>query len=424
MVAAMTVGWWARQSDPERQHRFMDEDRNQALAENSAEAPAHRRRPIALIIGCIAVLGFGGAFYVIAGRTLEPSRAAAPARRAAVPVSVETAARKDLPVYVTGLGTVQAWFTVGIHAQVDGKLQEVLFSEGQRVKKDDVLARIDPRLFRAALDQAKAKKAQDQAMLVAAEKDLTRDKMLITRSAVSEQVMDQQVAKVDQLKASLAADDAAIETAQTQLDYTTIVAPSDGRMGVRLVDPGNIVHASDNVSIATLVLSQPAAVLFTLPVRYLDDVRDAMARGELEVTAFDQDNERPLSTGKLLMIDNQVDQQTASFRLKAVFPNQDERLWPGQFVNARLLVETRSNVVVIPSTAVQRGPNGLLAWTVTPENTAVTRRIEVGPTTGALTIVTSGLSEGDRVVTGGQYKLQANVPVSISASPSVTASGG
>ena len=187
---------------------------------------------------------------------------------------------------------MQAWYTVSIHSQVDGKLQEVLFSEGRRVKKGDVLARIDPRLFQAALDQAKAKKAQDEALLVAAEKDLTRDKMLMTRSAVSEQVLDQQVAKVDQLKASIAADDAAIETAQTQFDYTDIAAPSDGRMGVRLVAPGNIVHASDNVSIATLVLSQPATVLFTLPVRYLDDVRDAMARGELQVTAFDQDNER------------------------------------------------------------------------------------------------------------------------------------
>jgi multidrug efflux system membrane fusion protein len=403
----------------------MDEDRSQALAERiDAGKPVRRRRPVALLAVCGAVLALGGAFYVISGRMLEPSRAAAPARRAAVPVSVAAAARKDLPIYVTGLGTVQAWFTVGIHSQVDGKLQEVLFGEGQRVKKGDVLARIDPRLFQAALDQAKARKAQDAAMLVAAEKDLNRDKVLITRSAVSEQVLDQQVAKVDQLKASIAADEAAIETAETQLDYTTITAPSDGRMGVRLVDPGNVVHASDNVSIATLVLTQPATVLFTLPVRYLDDVRDAIARGELEVTAFDQDNERPLSTGKLLMIDNQVDQATASFRLKAVFANGDERLWPGEFVNARLLLETRSNVVVVPSTAVQRGPAGLLAWTVNPENHAVTRRIEVGPTTGGLTIVTSGLSEGDRVVTGGQYKLQANVPVVITPSPSVTASGG
>jgi multidrug efflux system membrane fusion protein len=354
----------------------------------------------------------------------EPSRAAAPARRAAVPVSVDTAVRRDLPIYVTGLGTVQGWFTVGIHSQVDGKLQEVLFSEGQRVKQGDVLAKIDPRLFHAALDQARARKAQDQAMLIAAEKDLARDKVLVTRSAVTEQVLDQQVAKVDQLKASIAADEAAIETAQTQLDYTTIAAPSDGRMGVRLVDPGNVVHASDNVSIATLVLSQPAAVLFTLPVPHLDDVRGAMARGELEVAAFDHDNARLLSTGKLMMIDNQIDQATASFRLKAVFANQDERLWPGQFVNARLLVETRSNVVVVPSTAVQRGPNGLIAWTITADNTAVTRRIEVGPTTGGLTIVTSGLSEGDRVVTDGHYKLQSNVPVSITSPPSVTASGG
>jgi len=401
----------------------MNGDQTQMLVENG-DGASRRWRPLALLAVCLAVLGAGGAFYVLSGRMSEPSRAAAPARRAAVPVSVDTAVRRDLPVYVTGLGTVQGWFTVGIHSQVDGKLQEVLFNEGQRVMKGDVLAKIDPRLFQAALDQAKARKAQDQAMLIAAEKDLARDKMLVTRNAVTEQALDQQIAKVDQLKASLDADDAAIETSQTQLDYTTILAPSDGRMSVRLVDPGNVVHASDNISIATLVLSQPAAVLFTLPVRYLDDVRDAMARGELEVTAFDHDNERPLSAGKLMTIDNQIDQATASFRLKAVFANQDERLWPGQFVNARLLLETRSNVLVVPSTAVQRGPNGLLAWTITADSTAVTRRIEVGPTTGNLTIVTSGLSEGDRVVTDGQYKLQANVPVSITPSPSVTASGG
>jgi membrane fusion protein, multidrug efflux system len=400
----------------------MNEYQAQALVENTAPTA---RRPLALFALCVAVLVAGGAFYVLSGRMmLEPSRAAAPAKRAPVPVSVETAVRRDLPVYVTGLGTVQGWFTVGIHSQVDGKLQEVLFSEGQRVKKGDLLAKIDPRLFQAALDQAKARKAQDQAMLIAAEKDLARDKVLITRSAVTEQALDQQVAKVDQLKASMAADDAAIETAQTQLDYATIAAPSDGRMGVRLVDPGNVVHASDNVSIATLVLTQPAAVMFTLPVRYLDDVRDAMARGEIEVIAFDHDNERPLSTGKLLMIDNQIDQATASFRLKAVFPNTDERLWPGEFVNARLHIETRANVVVVPSSAVQRGPEGLLTWTITKDNTAVTRRIEVGPTTGGLTIVNSGVSEGERVVTDGQYKLQSNVPVNITSSPSVTASGG
>ena len=176
----------------------------------------------------------------------------------------------------------------------------------------------------------------------------------------SQQIVDQQQAKVDQLKAAIAADEAMIQTAQTQLEYTTITAPSDGRMGVRLVDPGNIVHANDQGSLATLVLTQPSAVMFTLPARYLDDVRDAMARGPVEVTAYDQDNRRALATGKLLLVDNVIDQATATIRLKAMFPNEDEKLWPGEFVNARVLLDTRGNAVVVPSAAVQRGPQGLV----------------------------------------------------------------
>ena len=244
-----------------------------------------------------------------------------------------------MPIYLTGLGTVQALLTVGIHSQVDGKLQEVPFAEGQLVKKGDVLARIDPRLFQAALDQAKAKKAQDAAQLVAAQKDLTRFKTLALKSFETEQNVDLQQAKVDQLKATIDADAAAIEVAVTQLEYTTITAPSDGRLGVRLVDPGNVVHASDAASIATLVQTRPATVLFTLPARVLDDVRQAMTGGPVEVLAFDQDNQRQLSSGTLLMVDNAIDQTTATIRLKATFANDDERLWPGEFVNARLLLD-------------------------------------------------------------------------------------
>jgi multidrug efflux system membrane fusion protein len=311
--------------------------------------------------------------------------------------------------------------SVGIHSQVDGKLQEVPFTEGQHVKKGDVLARIDPRLFKAALDQAKAKKAQDQAQLGAAQKDLARFKALALKSFETQQNVDLQQGKVDQLAAALDADDAAIETAQTQLDYTTITAPSDGRIGVRLVDPGNVVRASDAGSIATLMLAQPAAVMFTLPSRVLDDVRQAMDRGAIEVTAFDQDNRLPLSAGQLLMVDNAVDQATATIRLKAIFPNVDDRLWPGEFVNARLLLETRSNVIAVPSIAVQRGPQGLYAWIVTADNIAVVRQIQVGSTTGDLTIISSGLNEGDRVVTDGQYKLQPNVPVTVGTPPAPAA---
>jgi len=359
------------------------------------------------------VVGGVSAWYLLQGP--DPVRAARPPARAAVPVSVAAAARRDLPIYLNGLGTVQALYTIGIHSQVDGKLIEVAFTEGQHVKKDDVLAKIDPRLYQAALDQAKAKKAQDVAQLGAAEKDLTRFKTLALKSFETQQNVDLQQAKVDQFTASIAADDAAIETVQTQLDYTIIRAPSDGRVGVRQVDPGNLVRASDAGSIATLTRTQPIAVMFTLPAGSLDDVRDAMGRGDVEVTAFDQNNRRALSTGKLLLIDNQIDQTTATIRLKAMFENQDERLWPGEFVNARLLIETRTAALAIPSSAVQRGPQGLFAWVVSPQNIAQTRKIEVGPTAGDLTIVASGLAEGERVVTDGQYKLQREVPVTITA---------
>ena len=340
-----------------------------------------------------------------------------------MPVRVAIVGRQDVPIYLNGLGTVQASFTVGIHSQVDGKLQEVLFTEGQHVKKGDVLAKIDPRLFQAALDQAKAKKAQDQAQLTSAEKDLARSKTLVLSNITSQQIVDQQQAKVDQLKAAIAADEAMIQTAQTQLEYTTITAPSDGRMGVRLVDPGNIVHANDQGSLATLVLTQPTAVMFTLPARYLDDVRDAMTRGPVEVTAYDQDNRRALATGKLLLVDNVIDQATATIRLKAMFPNEDEKLWPGEFVNAHVLLDTRGNAVVVPSAAVQRGPRGPFVWTVTAKNLAESRPIEVGPTYEGLTVVASGLSGGERIVTDGQYKLQRDAPVTVTSPPMAGAGG-
>ena len=385
-----------------------------------------RRRPLRSLIwvaACIGALAGSGwlVWHQFAAPTANPQ--GRPPGRPSVPVTVAVATRRDLPVYATGLGTVQASYTIAIHSQVDGKLQEVGFVEGQHVGKGDVLAKIDPRLFQAALDQAKAKRAQDVAMLVAAEKDLARAKMLAEKNAGSQQNVDQQQAKFDQLQASIAADDAAIATAQTQLDYTTIAAPNDGRIGVRQVDPGNLVRASDAGPIATVVTVRPSAVLFTLPARALDDVRRAMARGPVEVTAFDEDNRKALSTGTLLLVDNIVNQASATIRLKAMFANDDERLWPGDFVNARLLIETRSNALVVPSSAVQRGPQGLFAWVVTEKNIADVRSIEVGPSTGNLTIITSGLADGERVVTDGQYKLQRNSPVLVNTPPPLASRG-
>ena len=381
------------------------------MANNLGGAAPHRRRIVAIGIAFISLAGGGLYWYRVPGS--QPQRAAPPPGRPAVPVSVAVAARQDVPIYVTGLGTVQGSFTVAIHSQVEGIMQEVKFTEGQHVRKGDVLARIEPRLFQAALDQAKAKKSQDVATLGAAEKDLERSMTLVVRSITTQQTVDQRQARVDQLKASIEADEAAMETAQAQLDFTTIRAPSDGRIGVRLVDPGNLVHASDARPIANLVLTQPSAVLFTLPMQVLDDVRDAMARGPVEVTAYDQNNRRLLSTGKLLLIDNAIDQATATIRLKAMFDNADERLWPGEFVNARVSLETRRNVIAVPTTVVQRSPQGLFAWIVNADNVAEPRRIELGPASGDLTVINTGLAEGDRVVTDGQYKLQTNARVTI-----------
>jgi multidrug efflux system membrane fusion protein len=373
-------------------------------------------RPRNLIVtGCLLAVAIGIGAHLVR-RGVIPA-AASRGQPAAVPVSVAAASRRDVPIILTGLGTVQATFTVGIHSQVDGKLQDVFFTEGQRVKKGDVLAKIDPRLFQAALDQAKAKKAQDEAQLTSFQKDLTRFLTLGTKGYETQQNVDQQQGKVDTAKASIAADEAAIETAQTQLDYTDIRAPSDGRMGVRMVDPGNIVRATDTGSIAVLVQAQPAAILLTLPAQTLDDVREAQKNGPVQVVAYDRDNRRALSTGTLATIDNLIDQATASYRLKATFANEDEKLWPGEFVNARLLLETRKNVLVVPDNAIQRGPNGLFIWVVTEKNTAAPKPVNVGPSVDGITIVTSGITDGERVVIGGQYKLRTNAPVSVSTAP-------
>ena len=382
-----------------------------------------RNRAGILSAVCLSILAVAGAFYWYRAEEAEPVRGPRGGGRAAAPVSVAVASKQDVPIYLTGIGSVQAYFTIDIRAKVDGELQEVLFTEGQRVKKGNVLAKIDPRLYQAALDQAKAKRAQDAAALVAAEKDLARARTLALKSFDTQQNVDQLQAKVDQLKASILADEALIETAQTQFDWTTIVAPSDGRIGIRLLDPGNMVRASDSKSLATLVLNQPSTVLFTLPATALGEVREAMKRGPVEVTAYDQNNRIALATGKLLLIDNVIDQGAAAIRLKALFPNDDETLWPGDFVNASMLVETRRNALVVPGSAVQSGPHGLFTWVVAGNSTVEPRPIEVGPATGDVTIIASGLAEGERIVTAGQYKLQAKAPVVTASLPPPTASG-
>lgn len=389
------------------------------------EAPARetgpdiRRRRIFLISAGAAAIAVGVASYWLWSARPAAAPAANPSVQINVPVSVAAATRQDVPVYLTGLGVVEASLTVGIRPQVDGTLQEVLFTEGQEVKKGDVLARIDPRLFEATLDQARGEKARNAALLASAGKTLDRLRALELDASIARETVDHQQATVDQLTASIAVDEAAIEAAQTRLDHTSIRAPGDGRIGIRLIDAGNVVRASDTQPIAILTQTRPIAVLFTLPARALGDVRGALARGPVEVTAFDQDNRHVLGTGELLLIDNAVDPATDSIRLKAIFPNDDERLWPGQFVNARLSLEVLGNALVVPSTALQRGPQGLFVWVVTAEDTAEPRPVEtgVGPAAGELTVITSGLGDAERVVTHGQFNLTRDARVRIMPPP-------
>jgi membrane fusion protein, multidrug efflux system len=371
-----------------------------------ADAPARpsRKRPLFLALVAVVAVAIAAAVFVPWNRS---GRAARAAPSSAIPVTVSTVSRRDVPIFLDGLGTVQASNTVAIHSQIDGKLQSVNFVEGQEVHQGDTLAVIDPRALQAALDQAVAKKAQDEAQLIAAQKDLDRFKTLIAKAAGTQQSVDQQQGKVDQLKATIDADEGAIESAQTQLSYTTITAPSDGRVGFRQVDAGNIIHVNDPNPLTVLTLIHPSVAVFTLPQKNLADVRDAMLRGPVPVSALDQDNTRQLAQGELLLVDNEIDQTTSTIRLKARFPNEDDRLWPGEFVRLRVRIGTNADAVTIPPAALQRGPQGFYAWVIKPDSTAEQRPVEATPINANVVIVTKGLSVGEPVVVKGQYRLQA-----------------
>jgi multidrug efflux system membrane fusion protein len=320
-------------------------------------------------------------------------------------VSVTAATQRDVPIYYDALGTVQALNTVAIRAQVNGQIISIDFRQGQEVRKGDVLAKIDPAVFKSALDQAASKKSEDEALLVDAEKDLARFNTLVLKNFETHQNLDAQQAKVDQTKATIDADQAAIEAAQTQLNYATITAPIDGVVGFRQVDIGNIIHTNDVNPLTVLTQIKPCTVVFTLPQSDLGPVREAMLQGSVSVLAFDQNDKEQLAEGKLLLINNQIDQTTSTIQLKAEFPNDDERLWPGEFLRIRILITTRKDVVTIPPVAVQRGPNGLYTWVVKPDNTVDQRAIETTPVDNELAIVTKGIAAGEQVVVNGQYRL-------------------
>jgi membrane fusion protein, multidrug efflux system len=344
-----------------------------------------------------------------------PKKSAAPSLASAQSVRVETAvaARKDVPIYLEGLGTVQAYYTVTVTPRVDGELLSVGFSEGQTVKPGDVLAQIDARPYQAALDQAIAMKGKDAALLENARRDLARYISLAPEEFTSEQTLETQRSLVAQLEAQLLADQAAIDNARTQLSYTTIKSPIFGRTGIRLTDPGNIVHAATSTGIVVVTQVQPISVIFTLPADSLSEVRQAMASAPLAITALSRDGKNLLGSGTVELIDNQIDQATGTMRLKAKFPNKDSSLWPGDFVNARVLVQTRHDALTVPSAAVQRGPDGVFAYVVTRDSTVELRSLQVSGESAAVTIVDKGLRQGERVTTSNQYRLQPGSHVQV-----------
>src|SRR5215468_10150719 len=341
------------------------------------------------------------------------SQAAQTAARPSVPVTVTETTVRDVSIYSHALGTVQALNTVAIRAQVNGQIVSINFRQGQEVHQGDVLAKIDPAPFKAALDQAIAKKSQDEAQLIAAQKDLARFKALALKSFETQQNVDLQQAKVDTAKASIDADQAAIEAAQTQLDYATITAPIDGVVGFRQLDIGNIIHTTDANPLTVLTQIKPTTVICTLPQSYLGRVREAMLRSDVPVFAYDQDNKKQLAEGRLLLINNQIDQTTSTIQLKAEFANDDQRLWPGEFVRVRMLITTRKNAVTIPALALQRGPEGYYLWVVKPDETVEQRPIGAQTVSDDIVIVSKGLNAGETVVVEGQSRLDVGARVAV-----------
>jgi multidrug efflux system membrane fusion protein len=332
-----------------------------------------------------------------------PAAAQTPPR--GIPVTAGTVSRSDVPVYLRGIGTVQAYNTVAVKSRVDGQIVKVDFKEGQEVKAGDPLFQIDPRPFQAALEQAQAQKEKDEAQLGGAQADLARYGKLVGRGFQTRQSYEDQQALVGQLTAAIKADQAAIDTAKLNLGYAAIRSPIDGRLGARLVDAGNLVRASDNTTLVTITEIKPIFVSFTLPQHDLDPLRQQQAKQPLAVDAVAANNKTQLAQGKLTLIDNMVDPATGTIHLKARFDNQDERLWPGEFVNVQVVLSVRHNVPTVPAQTVQEGPNVHYVYVIKPDDTVERRSVEVAALEGGKAVIAKGLSPGERVVVDGQYRL-------------------
>jgi membrane fusion protein, multidrug efflux system len=380
-----------------------------------------KKRSSARLIGILFLIAVLAGGFFLWRTTRKPQTTAAAGRgrggtgdpNTRVPVAVTAAQRRDLPVYLDGLGSVEAFNTVTVKSRVDGQMMEVRFTEGQEVHKGDLLAIIDPRPFDVALAQAQANFAKDQAQLTDAKLNADRYNQLIKAGIIPQQQYDTQLALTNQLQAAVAADQAQIDSAKLNIDYSHITSPIDGRVGLRLVDAGNIVHASDQNGLLVITQMQPIAVIFTLPEDNLPAVNSRMRSGStLQVKALSQDNGTEIAAGTLLTIDNQIDATTGTFRLKAVFDNKDRVLWPNQFVNARLLIDLKKNATLIPTAAIQRGDQGTFVYRVNPsDNTAEVVPVTAGVTEDNLSSIDSGLAPNDLVVTDGQDRLRAGVRV-------------
>ena len=377
-----------------------------------AKARSGTRRTFAIAFILIALAA--ALYYVFSPSAPQQRRSGRFAGEGPVPVLVAPAARADVPVYLDAVGTIKALNTVTVRPQVDGKLLSVNFKEGDDIKKGDLLAKIDPVIYQAQLNQAIAKKAQDEAQLANSKIDLDRYERLAATAAINKQQADTQRALVAQNTALVQADQAAIDNAQAMLGYTTITAPIDGRTGIRMVDEGNYVRSADtNSSIVIITQLQPISVLFNLPQQDLSQVNTAFNKSPLNVEAQRSDNDAVIDRGVLRVVDNQVDQTTGTVKLKAEFPNANLQLWPGQFVNIRLLVDTLKQVVVIPTGAVQRGPNGTFVYVVKDDDSVSVRPITVQKQDETQTVVSKGLEAPERVVTTGFVRLTDGTKVAI-----------